>query len=104
MSDITITITVAADGIPTVKVVDTPITVAKPATRTDKRGSMFTAIKRDVLHVLQARRHKKTTRKFLARELRLTNSQVYNSIHQLRADGWCIDSQNGSSTGYRLVG
>ena len=104
MSDITITITVAADGIPTVRVVDTPITVAKPTTRTDKRGSMFTAFKRDVLHVLKARRHKKTTRKFLARELRLTDSQVYNSIHQLRADGWEIHSQPGSATGYRLVG
>ena len=107
MTDIKITITVAKDGSPTVKLGDTPlpITVRPPMTRTVKHGSIFTRIKRDVLDVLKARQHKKTTRKYLQRELGITTSQVYNAIHQLRADGWNIDSRNGSgSFGYRLVG
>ena len=103
MTDINITITIAADGKPTVKVGDTPITVAK--TRTQKRGPMFDVVKRDVLATLKQRRHKKTTCKFLKRELNLTDSQVYNAVYQLRADGWTIASQMGSaSAGYRLVG
>lgn len=103
MTDINITITVAADGKPTVKVGDTPVTVAK--TRAHKRGPMFDVIKRDVLATLRQRRHKKTTCKYLTRELGLTDSQVYNAVYQLRADGWSITSQMGSaSAGYRLVG
>ena len=103
MTDINITITVAADGKPTVKVGDTPITVSK--TRAQKRGPMFDVVKRGVLATLKQRRHKKTTCKFLKRELNLTDSQVYNAVYQLRADGWSIASQTGSaSTGYRLVG
>lgn len=103
MTDINITITIAADGKPTVKVGDAPITVAK--TRTQKRGPMFDVVKRGVLATLRQRRHKKTTCKFLKRELNLTDSQVYNAVYQLRADGWTIASQMGSaSTGYRLVG
>ena len=107
MTDIKITITVAKDGSPTVKLGDTPlpITVRPPMTRTVKHGSIFTRIKSDVLDVLKARQHKKTTRKYLQRELGITTSQVYNAIHQLRADGWNIDSRDGSgSFGYRLVG
>lgn len=104
MTDINITITVAADGKPTVKVGDAPITVSRKQSR--KRGPMmFDVVKRDVLATLKQRRHKRTTCKYLTRELGLTNSQVYNAVYQLRADGWDIASQMGSaSTGYRLVG
>ena len=104
MTDINITITVAADGKPTVKIGDAPITVSRKQAR--KRGPMmFDVVKRDVLAMLKQRRHKKTTCKYLTRELGLTNSQVYNAVYQLRAEGWEIASQMGSaSTGYRLVG
>ena len=103
MTDINITITVAADGKPTVQVGNAPVTVAN--TRTHKRGPMFDVIKRDVLATLKQRRHTKTTCKYLKRELGITTSQVYNAVYQLRADGFAIDSRNGSgSFGYRLVG
>ena len=102
MTDINITITVAKDGTPTVKVSDAPITVANKKSR--KVGQNIRAnSRREVLAILEERRGRITTTKTLQRLTGRTQSQIWNAVFDLRRSGVDIHT-GGSRIGYQLVG
>jgi len=103
MTDINITITVAKDGTPTVKVSDAPITVANKTSR--KVGQNIRAnSRREVLAILEERRGSITTTKTLQRLTGRTQSQIWNAVFDLRRSGVDIHTGGSRTFGYQLVG